>query len=171
MCLQRDALIRDGVFYPSGADAYVVDLTTGAYVRYDGSTVFGGPYIIHGNRGYDWHITDEVAMIGGMQCSKAMPMGEQSPIVWIADDLPLSVGPEAMSRLPGAIVSMRWGNYSYNLAQISTDSHIKEIELEKQGKTCTEEEYEAMVNAILDPLMENGGGTMEVGGGTLRIIK
>lgn len=168
--LQRDAVVRDSILYPSGSDACLTDLSTGSYMRRDESTILGGPYLITGCRKYKWDLTDETKVIGGMHCSKVRPTDREKPVLWIADDLPVSAGPVGLTGLPGAVVSMRWGDHTYSLRGVTTDPGISGIAFTKEGKPCTEEQYEAIVDEILGPLLENGG-SMEIGGGTIRIVQ
>ena len=65
---------------------------------------------------------------------------------------------------------MRWGDHTYSLIKVTTDLGIRDIAFAMEGKPCTEEEYEKIVDDVLGPLLENGG-SMEVGGGTIRIVR
>ena len=168
--LQRDAVVRDSVLYPGGSDACMIDLATGNYTRRDESTILGGPYLITGNRKYKWDLTDETKVIGGIECSRVRPTDREKPVLWIADDLPVTAGPIGLTGLPGAVVSMRWGDHTYSFIKVTTDPGIRDIAFTKEGKSCTEEEYEKIVDDVLGPLLENGG-SMEVGGGTIRIVR
>ena len=168
--LQSDVVVRDSVLYPGGSDACMIDLATGTYTRRDESTILGGPYLITGNRKYKWDLTDETKEIGGIECSRVRPTDRESPVLWIADDLPVTAGPIGLTGLPGAVVSMRWGDHTYSLIKVTTDPGIRDIAFTKEGKPCTEEEYEKIVDDVLGPLLENGG-SMEVGGGTIRIVR
>ena len=168
--LQSDAVVRDSVLYPGGSDACMIDLATGNYNRRDESTILGGPYLITGNRKYKWDLTDETKVIGGIECSRVRPTDREKPVLWIADDIPVTAGPIGLTGLPGAVVSMRWGDHTYSLIKVTTDPGIRDIAFAMEGKPCTEEEYEKIVDDVLGPLLENGG-SMEVGGGTIRIVR
>lgn len=116
----------------------------------------------------DWKVTGESKEINGFLCMKATAMMDTIPIeAWFCPTIPVSVGPEGMSGLPGAVLeaSMRDGQLSM-VAEKVEFRKVKKNEMEKpsKGKKVTREEFRQIVKEKMAEMREMRGGHGPGGG-------
>jgi GLPGLI family protein len=107
---------------------------------------------------YKWEITNEIKVIDGYKCYKAITTYEDiynpykdrklvfTPVAWFTPNIPASFGPKGLDGLPGLVLeaSVNGKKYLY-VSKIEFDyNKVKEIERPKKGKDITKEELETI---------------------------
>src|SRR5690606_25760677 len=127
------------------------------YVDINGSKIrsldaYGEKFLIISNlNDLNWKITEEKKVIQGFQCYRATTVAEiknsqgvREILVeaWFSPDLPFPYGPAGYGRLPGLILRLQNGKYSYNIEKIQFSMNLDEIEKPDKGKTVTQKQFD-----------------------------
>ncbi|MFT4033428.1 MAG: GLPGLI family protein [Siphonobacter sp.] len=137
-----------------------------------------------------WKLAKETKTIKGFVCQKAtftdtmqvqqrMMMGPGGPpsggnqneenqgpktrtiVAWYAPEIPVPIGPERYSGLPGLIleVDINNGETLYTVTEMEwRKPKSSELKAPKGGKAITEQEYREIMKKKMEEMMKNGGG-------------
>jgi GLPGLI family protein len=124
--------------------------------------MLGKTYIIEDSlRGFDWKIQNDLKEVAGHICMKAFyedTLKKQKIVVWFAQDIPSSAGPERFYGLPGLILE---ANYNDDALVLTADKiEYKKLTTEfdppkkLKGKKIKEAEYFAIIKKQIDEKMK-----------------
>lgn len=121
----------------------------------------GKEYLITDGIEYEGIITNEKKKVSGLNCTKAYLKcnvcdNDKKVEVWFTSEIPLSIGPEGYSGLPGLIVQVNKKSHMVRLKQMEfTDSNKVEISEPKKGERVTLEKYKQLSNAARERARTN----------------
>ena len=109
---------------------------------------------------YSWELTNETKEIEGYSCYKAtgVKYGKdkngnttKNPIiVWYTPEIPFPYGPYESSGLPGLVLGYELGKFKWIIDKITFDKKERIIEIDKTGKSISEEELEKRIKAKMN---------------------
>ncbi|WP_196885666.1 GLPGLI family protein [Aureivirga sp. CE67] len=105
---------------------------------------------------YNWEMTNETKKIGNYTCHKAIAKTEESTITaWYTMEIPLSIGPDLYSGLPGMILEINDGKRQFLCTKITLNpkKEIK-IKIPKNGKKVKQEQFEKIVEKKIKTFTE-----------------
>lgn len=123
----------------------------------------------------DWIMDGETAMIMDLPCMKASTMGDDSTEItaWFTPQIPVSVGPQLVTGLPGAVLKMefkqRRADVTITAKEFNKDDPSEKIVEPTKGKEVTEEEFNSMVKEKMEEMKKLYGGHGKKGGPHIRI--
>ncbi|WP_196896085.1 GLPGLI family protein [Aureivirga marina] len=96
---------------------------------------------------YNWEMTNETKKIGNYTCHKAIAKTEESTVTaWYTMQIPLSIGPDLYSGLPGMILEINDGKRQFLCTKITLNPKKEiEIKIPKNGKKVKQEQFEKIV--------------------------
>jgi GLPGLI family protein len=120
--------------------------------------MLGKTYIIEDSlRGFDWKIQNDLKEVAGHICMKAFyedTLKKQKIVVWFAQDIPLSAGPERFYGLPGLILEVNYNDDALVLTADKIDYKKLTTEFDPpkklKGKKIKEAEYFAILKKQID---------------------
>ncbi|NOT38287.1 MAG: GLPGLI family protein [Saprospiraceae bacterium] len=101
---------------------------------------------------FKWKILNEIKEVAGYVCMKAETIDtvkNQKIVAWFASEIPVSLGPEGFSGLPGLILEIDKNNGSaiVTATKIIKDSISTPIKIpKKKGKKITNQKFDAFVS-------------------------
>jgi len=98
------------------------------------------------------------AQLDSTKSTKMPPLKEVEVVAWFAENIPVAVGPEANTSLPGAVleVSVDNGATVFTAVDIKTSVDTKELKEPKKGKKITNEDFQKMMMEMLQNQMPGG---------------
>jgi GLPGLI family protein len=107
-----------------------------------------------------WKLADETKNILGHTCKKATlktPVGSDV-VAWYAEDIPLPVGPENFSGLPGAILMLDVNNAEivFTAVELKKDADTKELKAPGSGKHITRADFQKKMDELFGPPTPDG---------------
>lgn len=103
--------------------------------------------VTHNISDFDWKITNETKTIQGYVCYKAtaefipdLGKGEVAT-AWFAKDLPFQFGPAFYAGLPGVILEVKQGYYTFYADDIKLSKREKEIKKPQKGRIIELENF------------------------------
>ena len=154
--------------------------------------------IVDSLKQYKWKLSDETKTIAKQLCKKATTMivapqmrmrisrgGENNTdtaakapvkpretelVVWYAENIPVSVGPDNYSGLPGVIMEMDLDNGTTvtTAVEVSTKYPKKELIQPTKGEKVTRTQFQEQMQKLMQDMQRGGGGMMRnirIGGG------
>lgn len=109
----------------------------------------------------DWEITKEIRKINGYTCFKAVAkldhylMALKTVEVWFTPEIPFQFGPMNYGGLPGLILEIEHGYYTFYAEEINFSNEDVKIKRPNKGELVSREEYNQKTKEILDKLKEN----------------
>ncbi len=109
-----------------------------------------------------WVLTGEKVKYLGYECHKATLQDEDKEfIAWFTPEIPVQVGPDSFSQLPGAILMLTQGDQSYEI--MATEVNLRsvsdeELSVPTKGKKVTVEEYDKIVDEKTKEMEKMSGG-------------
>ena len=102
--------------------------------------------------------------------SKPMKPKETELVVWYAENIPVSVGPDNYSGLPGVIMEMDLDNGATvtTAVEVSAKYPKKELVQPTKGEKMTRAQYQENMQKLIQDMQKGGGGMMRnirIGGG------
>ncbi len=99
-----------------------------------------------------WKIMNELKDIGGYMCMKATTYDEvrkQPVVAWFCADIPVSVGPERYTGLPGLILELTADNEAVTitakLIDIKNKPEIPKLSKKLKGKKVSQAEFDSLI--------------------------
>ncbi|MBP7940024.1 MAG: GLPGLI family protein, partial [Sediminibacterium sp.] len=153
--------------------------------------------IVDSLKQYKWKLSEETKTIAKQLCKKATTMvtapqmrvrisrgGENNTdtaanapikpretelVVWYAENIPVSVGPDNYSGLPGVIMEMNLDNGATvtTAVEVSAKYPKKELIQPSKGEKMTRAQFQEQMQKLMQD-MQRGGG-IRMGGGAVRI--
>lgn len=154
--------------------------------------------IVDSLKQYKWKLSEETKTIAKQLCKKATTMivapqmrmrisrgGENNTdtaanapikpretelVVWYAENIPVSVGPDNYSGLPGVIMEMDLDNGTTvtTAVEVSTKYSKKELIQPTKGEKMTRAQFQEQMQKLMQDMQRGGGGMMRnirIGGG------
>ena len=114
-----------------------------------------------------WKLADETKTILGHTCRKATlktPMGS-NVVAWYTEDIPVPIGPENFTGLPGAVLMMdiNNGEIVFTAVEIKKDAEEKEMKVPNTGKHLTRAEFEKKMDELFGPPTPDGRRVIRMG--------
>jgi GLPGLI family protein len=114
-----------------------------------------------------WKLTDETKTILNHVCKKATmktAMGNDVT-AWYTEDIPLPVGPENFSGLPGAILMMDINNSEivFTATELKKDADAKELKVPNSGKHLSRADFQKKMDELFGPPTPDGRRMIRVG--------
>ncbi len=157
----------------------------GTQMQYEARSFFEKDFLIVDSlKQIKWKLSDETKNIAKHLCKKAtttsvaqmMRMGFGPPrnnrdsanadnkpkeieiVVWYTEDIPVAVGPESYSGLPGAILEINSDNGGSVTTATETSAKYAKKELIKptKGEKMTRAEFQANMKKIMEDMQQNG---------------
>lgn len=106
----------------------------------------------------EWEITNETKQIQGYTCYKAVADGPSDEIAWseviawFAPDIPFQFGPLDYVGLPGLILELDYGFYTFYADKIDFSNQRIEIKRPTKGKLLNRKEYDKQIKEMTDRL-------------------
>jgi GLPGLI family protein len=102
-----------------------------------------------------WKLTDDTATVLGHSCKKATtttPRGSKVS-AWYTSDIPLPVGPDQFSGLPGAIlkVDVDEGGLVFTAKEILNKAANQELKEPSSGRLITRTDFQKKMDELLGP--------------------
>lgn len=116
--------------------------------RYDYAEFSGQTFLVKEKLNVNWKLIDEIKLIKGYKCRKAVQVDDNKNIkveAWFVPEIPLSVGPSYYAGLPGLVISTKQFNKKgeayagYEFVNIDF-SKQKEVNIPNH-ETITEREF------------------------------
>jgi GLPGLI family protein len=102
-----------------------------------------------------WKLTDDTAMILGHPCKKATTTSPRGSKVsaWYAGDLPLPIGPDQFSGLPGVILKLDIdeGNIVFTAKDIQSKAASQQLKEPNTGRLITRADFQKKMDEVLGP--------------------
>lgn len=154
--------------------------------------------IVDSLKQYKWKLSEETKTIAKQLCKKATTMvtapqmrvrisrgGENNTdtaanapikpretelVVWYAENIPVSVGPDNYSGLPGVIMEMNLDNGATvtTAVEVSAKYPKKELVQPSKGEKMTRAQFQEQVQKLMQDMQRGGGGmirNIRIGGG------
>ncbi len=154
--------------------------------------------IVDSLKQYKWKLSEETKTIAKQLCKKATTMvtapqmrvrisrgGENNTdtaanapikpretelVVWYAENIPVSVGPDNYSGLPGVIMEMNLDNGATvtTAVEVSAKYPKKELIQPSKGEKMTRAQFQEQVQKLMQDMQRGGGGmirNIRIGGG------
>ena len=154
--------------------------------------------IVDSLKQYKWKLSEETKTIAKQLCKKATTMvtapqmrvrisrgGENNTdtaanapikpretelVVWYAENIPVSVGPDNYSGLPGVIMEMNLDNGATvtTAVEVSAKYPKKELVQPSKGEKMTRAQFQEQVQKLMQDMQKGGGGmirNIRIGGG------
>jgi GLPGLI family protein len=121
----------------------------------------GKKYLITDSiRTLSWKLSEETGVILGHPCKKATaitPRGNKL-VAWYSEDIPVPVGPDKISGLPGAILKLDMDSAGvvYTATQIASSVNAKDLRAPAGNKAITRAEYEKVLDQVMGPADAQG---------------
>ena len=152
---------RRGRFGRGDNNKYYTDIAEG--VSLDSRNLFGKDFLVEGEREkLKWKITGEQKKVGAYLCQKATYQDTSTSVVaWFTPMIPVSIGPDKYSGLPGVILHM---DFDDGLRQITaTNIDLKDLSEDvivkpSKGKKISQEEYEKIREEKVKEMEQEYGG-------------
>ncbi|HEY6901811.1 MAG TPA: GLPGLI family protein [Puia sp.] len=110
-----------------------------------------------------WKLTDETATFLNHPCKKATATSNRGAklIAWYSEDIPVPVGPDRFSGLPGAILKLDVDSATivYTATQIQPTAKSKDLQA-PAGKSISRADYDKKLDEILGPADAQGRRVM-----------
>ena len=117
----------------------------------------------------EWKITGNQRLISGYNCQEASCIDNGRKIsAWFSPSIPVSAGPAGFGDLPGLILMVDIENGKRLITAKSVNTVLEDagiLEIPKEGKKVSQEEYKKMVDEKMKEMGEENGG-----GGNVHII-
>jgi GLPGLI family protein len=108
----------------------------------------------------EWKLSDETKTFLNRVCKKATTKTERGNDVtaWYAEDIPVAVGPDAFSGLPGAILLVDINNAEmvYTATEFKNEVDNKELSEPTKGKHLTRAEFNKKLDDMFGPATPDG---------------
>ncbi len=90
---------------------------------------------------FEWKVEKTPEKLGNYTVYKAVTTYKNEPVIaWFTPEIPVDGGPEFFHGLPGLILALKWGSYTYTATKIErTNDKIRRPEAPEQ---ITEKEFE-----------------------------
>jgi len=114
-----------------------------------------------------WKLADETKTILGHACKKATlktQMGNDV-VAWYTEDIPLPIGPESFTGLPGAVlmIDVNNGEIVFTATEIKKDTDVKEMKTPNSGKHITRADFEKKMDELFGPPTPDGKRIVQFG--------
>lgn len=147
---------KENFGYSWKEDTYVVTRDYQLKQTKDLLDFLGKDYLVTGeSHRYKWKIQNEIKEIKGYLCMKAEtvhPIRNTKVTAWFTDKIPVSMGPEGLGGLPGAILAVEYNDNDLTLEAVSIEL-LEDVELpypkKFKGKEISIEEYNSKVAAYI----------------------
>lgn len=104
----------------------------------------------------EWEITNETKQIQGYTCYKAVAdgpseeVGWKEVIAWFTPDIPFQFGPLDYAGLPGLILEVEYGFYTFYADTIDFSDENKNIKRPSKGELLDRLEYDKKIKELSD---------------------
>ncbi|SHI76048.1 GLPGLI family protein [Flavobacterium haoranii] len=130
---------------------------------------FNADQLFHGKdflQNWNWQITDEIKVINGYTCKKALADWVEHDAqftAWFTEDIPVNAGPEKFDGLPGLILYVGTPYYEYSAISIKEVKNKVEILKPdfKNKKTFTHKEITEIIKQKINNLRSSSITTQE----------
>jgi GLPGLI family protein len=107
-----------------------------------------------------WKLSDETATLLGHPCKKATAITTRGIklAAWYSDDIPVPVGPDKFSGLPGAVLKLDMDSAGivYTATQIQSTTSTKDLKAPANGKAITRADFEKILDQVMGPADAQG---------------
>ncbi|MFK7832883.1 MAG: GLPGLI family protein [Winogradskyella sp.] len=129
-----------------GSKVYYTENNTNSIDIFEQDCKLGDCFLIE-NEIFDWKLTKETKKINIYTCYKAIINYKNKDIIfWYTPEIPTRFGPKNFSGLPGAILEIQEGYFSYSAINIELNLKSDELSIEKpKGELVTKDAYDKML--------------------------
>jgi GLPGLI family protein len=129
-----------------GDKIYYSENNSNSFNIFEQDCKLGECYLIK-NEIFNWKLSKETKKIGFYNCYKAILKYKNKDIIfWYTPEITTNFGPKNFSGLPGAILEIQDGYFSFTAINIELKLKNDELSIEKpKGKLVTKEEYDEML--------------------------
>jgi len=107
-----------------------------------------------------WKLSDETATLLGHSCKKATATNSRGNklAAWYSEDIPVPVGPDKFSGLPGAVLKLDMDSAGvvFTATQIQATANAKDLKAPANGKSITRGDYEKILDQVMGPADAQG---------------
>lgn len=107
-----------------------------------------------------WKLSEETSTILGHPCKKATATTSRGNklVAWYSEDIPVPIGPDKISGLPGAILKLDMDSAGvvYTAVQIASSVNPKDLRTPTGNKAVTRAEYEKILDQVIGPADAQG---------------
>ncbi len=107
-----------------------------------------------------WKFTGRQKKLLNLPCLEAVAVKDKDTLVaWYTPSVPVSIGPEGVSGLPGAILELSMGSMlNFKATAITPANATAQIKAPGKGKKLTEAEFDKMVKVKEEEMLKQYGG-------------
>lgn len=106
-----------------------------------------------------WKLTDETTTFLNHPCKKATSTSKNGSkiIAWYSEDIPVPIGPDHFSGLPGAVLKLDIDSAGFVFAATQIQTSVKPKDLQAPaGKPITKADYDKKLDELLGPADAQG---------------
>lgn len=107
-----------------------------------------------------WKLSDETTTLLGHSCKKATATNIRGNkiVAWYSEDIPVPVGPDKFSGLPGAVLKLDMDSAGavYTATEIRLSVNTKDLKAPAAGKSVTRADYEKILDQVMGPADAQG---------------
>jgi GLPGLI family protein len=111
-----------------------------------------------------WKLSDETSTLLGHACKKATAttLNGSQVTAWYSTDIPVPIGPDKFSGLPGAILRLDADSSGviYTATQLLPATNPKELKAPTGGKAIARSDFEKLMDQVMGPADAQGRRVM-----------